>query len=253
MKHWFAATAILLSAVVVSHTQQPPRPQDVRAEILQLMSQNNELYEACLANLRNQHTNGYRAHEIFRALDGSRPVLRMTQGTLTRTHMNHDLAIEGDGFLVLSNGEMTRNGSLTWIGNRISVEEFAVMGFRGEGRELVPVEIPPDGYDIEYSSEGRVLFVRLNGDGKPESEFTLAVGMVRNPTLLERSGKNLKVTPESGPIRLETAGRNGAGVICQHYLEQSNVDPLEQQKTAQALRNYAGLLGAPPRADYQPF
>ena len=172
----------------------------------------------------------------------------MTQGTLRETHDPYNLAIDGEGYFVLEGGLLTRSGKF-WMdknGQLRSEDGLALMGTDGL------VSIRADLSNVEVKGDGTIMGTALNGDGRPEQAAALLLARVSDPGWLERVGPHLKVTPESGPTRLQTPGKDGCGVVAQGYLENSNLSAIEQMKTLSALRNYARLLGMPLSDDYQP-
>lgn len=251
---WMVAFSFLLVTLLCLRPQGGPRPQDVRSEMLELVGQNAEFYRACMENLKNEYTPGYRANEVFTYLNspqGPRPRVRFSQGQLRETHSPCDVAIDGNGFFLLSNGTLTRDGNWMYADERLWVGKGRDLFVLGSDRQ--PLVIPKDGTNLSIEGDGQVKVTRLNGDGKPELVGQLGLGQVPNPDFLERDGNNFKVNSRSGPVELvERPGKNGMGVVTQGCLELSNVNPLEQMKTAQALRNYAGLLGAPLEDPFQP-
>ena len=251
---WMVAFSFLLVTLLCLRPHGRPRPQDVRTEMLQLMGQNAEFYRACMDNLKNEYTPGYRANEVFTYLNsprGPRPRVRFSQGQLRETRSPYDVAIDGNGFFLLSNGTLTRDGNWIYGDGKLWVGKDRDLFVLGSDRQAL--DIPKDGTNLEITGDGQVKITRLNGDGKPEVVGQLGLTQVPNPDFLERDGNNFKVNSRSGPVEwVETPGKNGMGVVTQGYLELSNVNALEQMKTAQALRNYAGLLGAPPDDPFQP-
>jgi flagellar hook protein FlgE len=224
----------------------PPAPPLVRDQIVALVGQNQRAYQACLDNLRHQNTPGYRSRKVLAALSsgGSTFMLRQNQGPISETRAPYDLAIDGSGFFLLSDGSLTRDGQWMLRDERlwlISRPELCLMGQDGQ-----PVTIGANLCDINIYGDGRVTGLDLNGDGKPQTIAQIGLVRVAYPEAMKYQHPCLLPTPESGPVsRPATPGTNALGVLAQGYLEMANVDPLEQMELAWALRRYAGLLGDP--------
>lgn len=70
-----------------------------------------------------------------------------TQGALMTTGSSTDLAIQGDGFFVVSNGAeifYTRAGNfgVDALGNLVTAEGYKVLGTVGDGNMLTPLQVP---------------------------------------------------------------------------------------------------------------
>jgi flagellar hook protein FlgE len=76
---------------------------------------------------------------------------------------------------------------------------------------------------FEIAKDGKVF--GLTASGERVQAGTLALGMVNNKDgLLQTSGSLYSVTPESGALRIGTAGMGGRGAMQGQALELSNVD-----------------------------
>jgi flagellar basal-body rod protein FlgG len=143
------------------------------------------------------------------------------QGALTQTANPLDIAINGDGFLKvqLPSGEVayTRDGQI-----KIDAEGKVVTA---TGNYFLPeITVPEDTEEIVFRQDGRVE-VKLLG----EREFTeigqLELSRFINPTGLSSIGNNLYIeTESSGPPIDGTPALDGFGSLEQGYIEQSNVD-----------------------------
>ncbi|WP_419741860.1 flagellar basal-body rod protein FlgF [Paraclostridium dentum] len=155
----------------------------------------------------------------------------MIQGNVQPTGRPTDLAIDGDGFFVVSVGPnqeaYTRDGSFTLDanGNLVTADGYKVLNTDGK-----PVEIPkeqpnPDGemqkvLSFNISKEGKVSYLLADGT-KVENAQTLKIAVFQNPEGLESL---------SGNLYGETANSGNAmygvkyGLINQGAIEMSNVD-----------------------------
>ena len=151
--------------------------------------------------------------------------MMLSQGALSQTGGDLDLAIEGQGFLevTLPNGlpAYTRDGGLKRTGDGLIVTS--------DGFPVAPdITIPQDARSVSVNAEGEV-YAYFNDRVEPEflGQFTLA-GFT-NPKGLEAIGSNLFVeTPASGPSVVATPGEDGLGTLRQGFLEDSSVDPVKE-------------------------
>jgi flagellar basal-body rod protein FlgG len=148
-----------------------------------------------------------------------------TQGDLSSTDNQLDVAIEGDGFfeVTLPDGRSayTRAGNLQIDSNQQIVTP--------DGYPLTPaVTVPSDALSITISQDGTVS-VR-----QPESTDITQVGQITgvrfpNAAGLRAIGSNLyEETEASGSPQTGVFGENGLGSLAQGYLESSNVSVVEQ-------------------------
>lgn len=162
--------------------------------------------------------------------------MEMTQGTLKNTSGDLDVAIEGKGFfeINLPTGEAayTRDGAFkrSAEGLVVNSEGFTVAG---------DITIPDDARDVTINANGEV-FVYL--DGQPNGQLVGALTMVNfsNAKGLEPLGGNLyRETAASGSPVTGQAGQDGLGSLRQGYLEESNVDVVQQiAELIEAQRGY---------------
>ena len=246
--------AILLLALTLPCGAAPAvAPQDVRAELCQAMERNAQLYRACIGNIENQFTPGYKTRDIFGFLNspGRRQLrIRFTQGRLRETGNPYDLAIQGDGFFMLSDGLLTRAGCFRYdprSGHLCATDSQnrVLMGVPAKGGVEEPILIPRDAVQLEVRTDGQLLWTRLTEE-KPEPGYQIRLANVADPTYgLESSGLHFRPTAKAGPIQRGIPGKQGLGVIAQGHLELSNANIYEQRLVAAALRRYAGLVGFP--------
>ncbi len=151
------------------------------------------------------------------------------QGALTPTGRELDVAIQGPGYLTVtdptSNDPMyTRAGNLD-----INANGQLVIGAAQTGRLLdPPINIPPDATAIQISDTGQV-FVRQPGNQQLSQVGDIQMAQFINPDGLEKVGENLnKALDASGPATQSTPGLDGLGIIRQGNLEASNVQPVQE-------------------------
>jgi flagellar basal-body rod protein FlgG len=159
---------------------------------------------------------------------GVRPAavsVNISQGSLSSTGGDLDLAIEGQGYLevTLPSGlsGYTRDGAL-----KRSADGQIVTS---DGYPVAPgITIPDDARSISVNGAGEV-YAYFSDRVQPEllGQFTLA-GFT-NDKGLEATGSNLFLeTSASGPASISAPGENGMGTLRQGFLEDSSVDAVRE-------------------------
>ena len=146
-----------------------------------------------------------------------------TNGQLTQTGENLDIAIQGDGLfqVQMPDGSLayTRDGALQTdsSGRIVTADGYPVAG----GFQPVPAGTT----NITITSSGAVTYT--TSSGATNSQLQLA--RFTNSGGLEAQGQNLyKETSASGPAELGDPGQSGFGQLQQGYLELSNVSVVEE-------------------------
>lgn len=138
-----------------------------------------------------------------------------TAGTINSTGNPYDLAINGDGYFVVSDGTnkyYTRAGDFKLNSNGTGLVNSQGMALQGVSGSFTGLS------SFTVSSDGTVT--GINSDGTTTSLGKVAIATFKNPSGLEKVGDSLYTpTTASG-----TAGTTGAGTIEQNALEGSNVD-----------------------------
>lgn len=159
---------------------------------------------------------------------GVRPAavsVQLSQGALSQTNGDLDLAIEGAGYLevTLPSGQLgyTRDGGLKRTGEGLIVTS--------DGYPVSPeIVIPADAQRLSINADGEVYayFADVT-EAQLLGQFTMA-GFT-NPKGLEAIGSNLFTETEaSGPAIQSTPGQDGLGTVRQGYLEDSSVDAVKE-------------------------
>jgi flagellar basal-body rod protein FlgG len=157
---------------------------------------------------------------------GSVPVATeriFTQGELSQTGGNLDLAIQGNGFfeVQMPDGTLayTRDGGFKTDsqGRVVTSEGYPVQG------GFQPV--PPGTTNITITSSGAATYTTASGS----TNFQIQLANFNNPGGLDAMGHNLyKETPASGTPTLGTPGADGMGQVEQGSLELSNVSVVQE-------------------------
>lgn len=149
-----------------------------------------------------------------------------TPGNMIQTGNSLDLVIEGDGFfqVQLPDGTTayTRDGAFK------KNQDGQLM--TADGYPLTPtITIPTDAEQITIGSDGTVS-VRVPGNPAPQNLGQIELVRFVNPSALDaRLGRNLLVeTVASGPPIAGNPGLQGIGTLEQGYLENSNVQVVEE-------------------------
>ena len=148
-----------------------------------------------------------------------------TQGGLTQTGNQLDLAIDGDGYFAVTMPDGST--AYTRAGNfQISATGQIVTL---EGYEVQPgINIPANTTKLEINQQGLVqAYVGTSAQPVSLGQFTMA--NVVNAAGMRPLGNNLlQATAASGDATAATPGETGVGVLRQGYLEASNVNIIQQ-------------------------
>ncbi|MGJ8582733.1 MAG: flagellar basal-body rod protein FlgG [Marinosulfonomonas sp.] len=162
--------------------------------------------------------------------------VNISQGSLSATNGDLDLAIEGKGYfeVTLPSGASayTRDGALKRSGDGLIVTS--------DGFGVVPdIVIPEDARSISINADGEI-YAYFTDRVEPEllGQFTLAG--FSNSKGLEAIGNNLFLETEaSGSPLVAAPGEDGLGTVRQGYLEDSSVDAVRQvTELIEAQRGY---------------
>jgi flagellar basal-body rod protein FlgG len=149
----------------------------------------------------------------------------MSQGTLSPTGNDLDIAIRGEGFFKIQMPDgtyaYTRDGSFTTDNQGRIVN--------AQGNLLQPtISIPQNSSGITINAQGQVS-VTLPGQTTPSVLGQIGLTRFMNKAGLQPIGDNLFTeTPASGPPQDGTANIDGYGDIQQSNLEQSNVEVVSE-------------------------
>lgn len=158
-----------------------------------------------------------------------------TQGSLQSTGKGTDLAIEGDGFFVISDGNSkfyTRAGNfdLDADGYLVSATNgyYVLSGDTTLSTEDRRIQIPSDAI-FTIDKTGTVSVVEE--DGTLTNIGTIGLAKFNNPGGLLKTGDNMYIPSSNSGVALEgIPGANDTGTIMPGTLEMSNVD-LSQEFT----------------------
>jgi flagellar basal body rod protein FlgG len=187
------------------------------AGLARTLSYYTRLHEVTASNLANAASDGFKADRITAALDssGAFPVpvqqLDLSQGTLRTTGRPLDVALEGEGFLVIRTpaGErLIRGGSLELDGAGLLTDRHGNPVLDSEGRVIA---LPPG--EVTIASDGAVSVA-----GNSVARLKLVTASVGE---LRKEGHGRFVS-EGGTSPVQS----GSVRVRQGQLEEANVDTL---------------------------
>ncbi len=149
----------------------------------------------------------------------------MSQGSLTSTERDLDVAIRGDGYfaITLPSGQTayTRDGSfeLDAQGQLVTLDGYIVEP---------AITIPPNARSITINGEGMVE-ITLDETATPTQVGQLQLNRFMNPAGLQAIGDNLFLeTASSGTPTAGNPGSPGFGNLLQRFLEAANVNAVSE-------------------------
>lgn len=148
-----------------------------------------------------------------------------SDGSFKFTNNPTDLAIQGDGFFQITQGDgtvaYTRDGNFHMDENGTLVN--------AAGLPLEPqIQIPAEALFSHVSQDG-VVSVQLQGQAEPVQIGQIQTASFINPAGLIASGNNLfQESGSSGPPVVGNPGENGFGSVESGFLEMSNVKVVEE-------------------------
>ena len=147
------------------------------------------------------------------------------QGGISATGNPYDLAINGRGYfqITMPSGQTgyTRAGNLA-----VNADGQMVTA---DGYPVEPaITVPAEATAIQITRDG-IVEVTIAGQTDPQQIGQLEIAGFINPAGLEAIGDNLFLeTPASGSATTATPGSPGLGTLMQGYLENSNVNAVEE-------------------------
>ncbi len=149
----------------------------------------------------------------------------MTQGNLTPTEKNYDVAIRGEGFfkIRMPDGRTTysRDGSFDLDAQGQLVTR--------DGYQVEPgITVPNNATAVSINAQG-VVEATMPGQTAPQQLGQLQLTRFINKVGLESIGDNLFIeTAASGPAIDGVGGGEGFGTLQQNYLEEGNVQAVTE-------------------------
>ncbi|MGB0345863.1 MAG: flagellar hook-basal body protein [Balneolaceae bacterium] len=205
----------------------------MQMQAMQVLSRSQDVTADNLANI---NTPGFKGNKLFyrmmtenlngteikRAVPMSQ--VNLDQGILEPTGNEFDVAINGEGFFKVQDGEqeyLTRDGrfSLNSDGILVNSNGAQVMGESGpiQLTQLFQSNSETGGQNqLEISKDGTIL---INGNAQDKIQIV----KVDDPTVLERQGSTYFTVKDEIELSDE-----GTGMVMQGYFEKGNVEPLAE-------------------------
>ena len=160
---------------------------------------------------------------------------QFTQGVLTETGNDFDLAIEGNGFfsVMTEDGKVgyTRNGSFSLAvgANGITLANSDGSPVLNTDGEPIVIDSQYSASDITINEQGEICFPDSTGAAVPSGQ-KIALTQFSNPAGLEKGSNSLLfASPASGDAVLESDSTELThSKIRQGYLESSNVQAVDE-------------------------
>jgi flagellar basal-body rod protein FlgG len=148
----------------------------------------------------------------------------MTPGKLVRTNRSMDLAIDGQGFFVVTDAKtgleaFTRRG-------RFSTNASRKIVLTSAGREWVltpPITVGADVSELEVGADGVVRTWNPNGRAI-EQIGSIQTATFESQSILSPVDGTIFTKPPKTSAQISNPGSNGSAIIRQGFLEESNVD-----------------------------
>ncbi|MDR1271056.1 MAG: flagellar basal-body rod protein FlgG [Planctomycetaceae bacterium] len=151
-----------------------------------------------------------------------------SEGSLTETERDLDVAITGDGFFQCFDPFAGVN-FYTRAGNfNVNANNNLVLGSAHTGRVIQPpIQIPEGVQKIQIDDSG-IVWVVQNGEVQQLQNIgQIELATFINPEGLLRVGENMyRETQASGEANPNNPGNNGTGMLKAQHLEMSNVSPV---------------------------
>lgn len=148
-----------------------------------------------------------------------------SQGTMTQTNNNLDLAINGGGFFQVR----MPDGSLSYTRDGSFQLDDQGQLVTNSGYIVEPgISVPANTRSITVGSDG-VISAAIAGEAAPVQLGSFQLANFVNPAGLEARGENLYLeSAASGAPQTGTPGLSGLGTLAQGALEGSNVNVVEE-------------------------
>lgn len=239
---------------------------DMNYEASSIMN-NQQMLNSYFNNLQNQFTPGFKAESVnFNDLMGStggsgkakskQTSIIFSQGAISDTGRQFDLAINGSGFFTLTDGvntHYTRDGRFVpsaegklvheASGMKVKAYKLDAQGNISGGLSDIDISIDPatgkymGQYDsFSYDNSGKLYGEKTTNDpttGQQVKEtvplYQMSLSSFANPSGMQRSGTTTFTESEtSGKAVMGVSGQGALGQVVPHSVELANVDYAQQ-------------------------
>lgn len=228
------------------------------------MGQNQETLKSYFENMKNQFTPGYKAESVqFNDIMSStgthgaktkKTGIIFTQGEIFKTQTSTNLAINGQGFFVLNDGNKThytRDGRFTFQdGNLKAADGKSVQGYPLDAQGNISGDSGAINLSMDPKTKlygGKYTGFHFDETGKLYGEATstdpvtgqsvtsstplyqVGVASFANASSLHKTGTTtFEESEDSGHAVVGVAGQGALGAVCPGSLELANVDFMQQ-------------------------
>lgn len=228
------------------------------------MGQNQETLKGYFENMKNQFTPGYKAETIqFNDVMNSTMAggakkkstgIVFTQGEIFKTQTPTNLAVNGQGFFMLSDGfktHYTRDGRFTLQDGTLKTQDGkSVVGFPLDSQGNISGEKGPMNLTMDPTTKlygGKYTGFHFDETGKMYGESTMTdpvtgqqsttqtplyqvgIASFANASSLQKTGTtSFQESDDSGQAVVGVAGQGALGQVCPGSLELANVDFMQQ-------------------------
>jgi flagellar basal body rod protein FlgF len=221
-----------------------PKPQlsqadPAYAQLMNALKQVGQARHAVVENLSNAKATAYKRNCVrFNGSDSIAVTRDLRPGGLVHTGRKLDWAIEGAGWfqVLLPDGRIgyTRRGTFSLDTDGTVVSE--------QGFSLEPaISVPTDIQTLDVARDGTVSC--MQGDGEVTTVGTIQLARFTSPESLRHHSQvvYLESEPAGTPV-IGTPGENGRGCIQCGFLENANVNTLQEQHLLEDLTRYEAQL-----------
>ena len=161
-----------------------------------------------------------------------------SQGTITHTRNPFDLAIQGNGFFMVSAGDSSRGEAQLTRDGRLTLDAQGRLVTAADGKRVLdssgqPITLNPA---LDFNVEGDGTIVQ-------GGQTTAKLGFVDVPNrdMLVKAGNNTFVAPP-GAASSRTSAFESGGRVLQESIEESSADPIRSLNAVQSAADAAGTI-----------
>jgi flagellar basal-body rod protein FlgG len=144
----------------------------------------------------------------------------LTAGQISSTGQPLDIAIHGAGFIELASNT---GQTVLWRGGTLTVNSDGLLSAPNGTPLKAGITAPADMSSLTISADGKVQTAKTAG-APPVTLGQIQLVQVKAPDVLEAQSGGYYVVAETSDISASTPGQDGAGVLTQGSLEQSNTN-----------------------------
>lgn len=151
-----------------------------------------------------------------------------SQGAMQQTNKMWDLAIQGEGFLEVVDG----NGNHLYTrAGQLHVDTEGYLATSAGDRLAQDIQIPPDATNVQVNQGGQI-YATLGGTQTQSLLGQIELSTFPSPEGLQSVGSNnFAPTQASGDPSVGKPNEDGVGAVMQGMLEGSNVDMVSEMST----------------------